>query len=57
MNCVLSEEMESSGPGHAKVCLMPYANNIGADQPISTFVVRFLNSTICILTLSKVSTC
>ena len=21
------------GPGHAKMCLMPYANNKGADQP------------------------
>ena len=49
------------GPGHAKTCLMPYANNKGADQPayprslISTFVVRCLNSMICILAISKVS--
>ena len=34
------------GLGHAKICLMPYANNKDADQPahsrspISTFVVR-----------------
>ena len=41
--------------------LMPYANNKGADQPahprslISTFVVRCLDSIICILALSKVS--
>ena len=34
------------GPGHAKTCLKPYANNKGADQPahprslISTFVVH-----------------
>ena len=47
------------GPGHAKTCLMPYANNKGADQPahprslISTFVVRCLDSMICILALSK----
>ena len=40
---------------------MPYANNKGADQPahprslISTFVVRCLDSMICILALSKVS--
>ena len=33
-------------PGHEKMCLMPYANNKGADQPahprslISAFVVR-----------------
>ena len=39
-----------SGPGHAKMCLMPYANNKGADQPahprslISTFVVRCLDN-------------
>ena len=49
------------GPGHAKMCLMPYANNKGADQPvhlrslISTFVLCCLNSMICILNLSKVS--
>ena len=40
---------------------MPYANNKGADQlehpcsPISTFVVHFLDSIICILAISKVS--
>ena len=40
---------------------MPYANNKGADQPahlrslISTFVVRCLDSMICILAISKVS--
>ena len=49
------------GPGHAKMCLMPYANNKGADQPahphnlISTTVVRCLDSMICILAISKVS--
>ena len=48
------------GPGHAKTCLIPYANNKGADQPahsrslISTFVVRCLDSMICILAISKV---
>ena len=42
-------------------CLMPYANNKGADQHahphslISTFVVRCLGSIIFILLLSKVS--
>ena len=47
------------GPGHAKPCLEPYANNKGADQPahlrslISTFVVRCLVSMICILVISK----
>ena len=49
------------GPGHAKMCLMPYANNKGADQPahprslINTFVVHCLDSMICILAISKVS--
>ena len=43
------------------MCLIPYANNKGAVQPvhprslISTFVVRFINNMMCILALSKVS--
>ena len=51
----------SSVPGHAKTCLMPYANNKDADQPahprslISTFVVCCLDSMLCILGISKVS--
>ena len=53
--------VQINGPGHAKMYLMPYANNKGADQPahprslISTFVVGCLDSMICILALSKVS--
>ena len=49
------------GPGQAKTCLMPYANNKGADQPahprslINTFAVRCFDSAICILAISKVS--
>ena len=49
------------GPGHAETCLKPYANNKSADQPayprslISTFIVRYLDSMICILAISKVS--
>ena len=41
------------------MCLMPYANNKGADQPahprslISTFVVRCLDSMICIHAISN----
>ena len=52
---------EERTPSHAKMCLMPYANNKGADQParprslISTFVVRCLDSMICVLAISKVS--
>ena len=40
------------GPGHAKMCLMPYANNKGADPSaharslISTFVVCCLDSMV-----------
>ena len=51
----------ANGPDHAKKCLMPYANNKGAGQPahphglISTFVVRCLDSMMCILAISKVS--
>ena len=51
----------NNGPGHAKTCLMPYANNKGANQPahsrslISTFVVRCLDSIICIRVISNVS--
>ena len=49
------------GPGHVKMCLMPYANNKGADQPahpcslISTFVVCCLDSMILILAIFKIS--
>ena len=50
-----------NGTGHAKMCLMPYVNNKGADQPahprslISTFIVHHLDSIICILAIYKVS--
>ena len=49
------------GPGHAKMCVMPYANNKSADQAahlcslISTFVVLCLDSIIPILAKSKIS--
>ena len=49
----------SIGPGHAKTCLMPYANNKGADQPahprslISTFVVRCLDGMRGILAIQS----
>ena len=51
----------SYGPGHAKMCLMAYANNKGADQPahprslINTFVVRCLDSIIPVVSISKIS--
>ena len=43
------------------MCLMPYANNKGADQPvhprslISTFVVRCLDSTIPLVVIFQIS--
>ena len=51
----------SNEPGHVKMCLMPYANNKGADQPahprslISVFVVRSLDSIIYLASRSKIS--
>ena len=49
------------GPGHAKMCLMPYAKNKGADQLahprslISTFVVHCLDSVIPLVSISEIS--
>ena len=48
-------------PGHAKMCLMLYANNKGADQPahprslISAFVVRSLDNIISLVSRSEIS--
>ena len=48
-------------PGHEKMCLMPYPNNKGADQPahprslISTFVVRCLDSIISLDSIAETS--
>ena len=51
MNVTMTSQSSfSDEPGHEKMCLMSYANNKGADQPvlprslISTFVVRCLDS-------------
>ena len=50
---IMHDARLTNGPGHAKMSLMPYANNKGADQPahprslISTFVVRCLDSMTC----------
>ena len=52
---------QSLEPGHEKTCLMPYANNKGADQPahprslISTFVVRCLDSVMSLVSVTKSS--
>ena len=54
-------ESAKYGPGRAKTCLMPYANNKGADQPahprslISAFVVRSLDSIISLVSRSEIS--
>ena len=51
----------TTGPGHAKMCLMPYGTNKGADQPahprslISTFVVRCLDSIMPLVFISEIS--
>ena len=48
-------------PGHEKMCLMSYANNKGADQPvhprslISAFVVRCLDSIIPLDSIAEIS--
>ena len=50
-----------SGPGRAKMCLMPYANNKGADQPahphslICVFVLRSLDGIISLVSRSEIS--
>ena len=49
------------GPGHAKTCLVPHANNKGADQHahpcslISTFVVLCLDSTTPLVVIFEIS--
>ena len=51
----LKDSGSSFGPGHAKMCLMPYANNKVSDQPahlhslISTFVIRCLDGIISVV--------
>ena len=46
---LMQNVMFTNWPGHVKMCLMPYANNKGADQPahprslISTFIVHCLD--------------
>ena len=48
-------------PGHEKMCLMSYANNKGADQPvhprslISAFVARCLDSIMSLDSIAEIS--
>ena len=57
-SCMLMNIIE---PGHEKMCLMPYANNKGADQPahpcslISAFVVRCLDSIVFLDSIAEIS--
>ena len=59
--CAAGVKASQIQSGHAKMCLMTYANIKDADQPahprslISIFVLRCLDSMICIIALSKVS--
>ena len=43
------------GPRPEKTCLLGVANNTGADQPISAFVIHFLESIIYKLATGKIS--
>ena len=53
--------MFTNETGHEKTCLMSYANNKGTDQPehprslISAFVVRCLDSTMSLVSVTKIS--
>ena len=55
------QKLKTYEPGHKKMCLMPYANNKGADQPahprslISAFVVRCLDSIISLDSIAEIS--
>ena len=52
---------EGYEPGHDKMCLMPYANNEGADQPahprslISAFIVRCVDSMTSLDSIAEIS--
>ena len=58
---ISNEVWVRNGPGHAKMCLMPYVNNKGADQPahpcslISTFIVCCLDSIMPLVCISEIS--
>ena len=58
---ILPFSKNTNEPGHEKTCLMSYATNKGADQPahprslISAFVVRWLNSVMSLVSVTKLS--
>ena len=55
------QNLQTSEPGHEKMCFMSYANNEGADQPahpcslISTFVVHCLDSVMSLVSVIIIS--
>ena len=57
----LKFSLKTYEPGHEKMCLMSYANNKGADQPvhprslISAFVVRCLDNIISLDSIAEIS--
>ena len=59
--CKILGERLLYGPGHAKMCLTPYANSKDADQPahprslIITFVVHCLDSIMLLVSTSEIS--
>ena len=54
-------DCESIEPSHEKTCLMSYANNKGADQPVhprsltSAFIVHCLDSIISLDSIAEIS--
>ena len=58
---IFNKTLVSHVTGHEQMCLMPYANNKGADQPahprslISAFVIRCQDRTIPLVSISKIS--
>ena len=61
MNPATSDFYTLFEPRHEKTCFMPYTNNKAADQPaharslVSVFVVRYLDSIIPLVSISKIS--
>ena len=60
-NSLLKLIFNTNDPGHEKMCLMSYANNKGADQPvhprslISDFVVRCRECVMSLVSVTKIS--
>ena len=50
---VMSVRKESFGPGYAKTCLMPYANNKGGDQHLCCSLLRQYDMCACYIQCFK----